>query len=72
MRENCVFMLVLYTEFACLLTTYILILTTLAVKQCMGIGVGLICVEGFNLLMLVLTLADDLCCAWFIYPILCW
>jgi hypothetical protein len=23
-------------------------------------------------LMFDLTLADDLCCAWFIYPFLCW
>jgi hypothetical protein len=23
-------------------------------------------------LMFVLTLADGLCCVWFIYPILCW
>jgi hypothetical protein len=26
----------------------------------------------FNVLMSVLTLADGLCCAWFMYPILCW
>jgi hypothetical protein len=31
---------------------------------------GLKCVEFY--LMFVLTLADGLCCAWIIYPALCW
>jgi hypothetical protein len=30
---------------------------------------GLVCVE---FLMFVLTPADDLCCVWFICPVLCW
>jgi hypothetical protein len=30
-----------------------------------------VCGVFFNVLMFVLTLAYGLCCAWFIYPILC-
>jgi hypothetical protein len=33
---------------------------------------SLMCVVFFMFLMFVLTLADDSCCVWFIYPILCW
>jgi hypothetical protein len=50
-----------------------LILTTLAVKECMVIGARLhVCRVYFDILMFVLTLADGLCCAWCIYPVLCW
>jgi hypothetical protein len=49
--------------------TDISLMLTTAVKQCMDMGArphvcGVI-------LILVLTLADGLCCAWIIYPILC-
>jgi hypothetical protein len=32
----------------------------------------LIYVEFLMFLMLVLTLADGLCCAWFVWPVVCW
>jgi hypothetical protein len=69
------FMLVLYRE--CLFSDDVysgrtLILTTSAMKQCMDIGARPD-VSGIFLLLLtfILTLADGLCHAWFIYPILC-
>jgi hypothetical protein len=50
-----------------------MILTKIAVKQCIDIGTKpRLCVEFIMFLMPVLTLADGLCCAWFIYLILCW
>jgi hypothetical protein len=50
-----------------------LILTTIAVKQCMDIGARPhVCRVLFMFLIFVLTLADGLRCTWFIYPILCW
>jgi hypothetical protein len=49
-----------------------LILTKIAVKQCMDIGARSHVYGVFlMILMFILTLEDDLCCAWFIYPILC-
>jgi hypothetical protein len=40
---------------------------------CNGILVlGLTCVEFFMSIIFILTLADGLCSAWFLYPILCW
>jgi hypothetical protein len=48
-------------------TNSTLILTTIAVKWCMDLDARPhVCAV---LLMSVLTLADDLCCTWFIYPI---
>jgi hypothetical protein len=50
-----------------------LILTTTAKKVCRDIGARPnACGVFYMFLMFVLTLADGLCCAWFIYPILCW
>jgi hypothetical protein len=48
-----------------------LILTTIAVKWCMDIGARPhVC--GVHLMFLIfdVTLVDDLCCVWFIYPVL--
>jgi hypothetical protein len=50
-----------------------LILTTIAVKQCRDIGArSHVCGVLLVFLIFVLILADGLCCAWFIYPILFW
>jgi hypothetical protein len=50
-----------------------LILTTISMKYCMDIGARPhVCGFFFKFLMFNLTLTDGLCCAWFIYPILCW
>jgi hypothetical protein len=77
MYENFVFMLVPYREFVSLVMTSglhsTLILTTVAVKNLVDIGARPhVCAVFVVFLMFVLILPDGLCCAWFIYPILCW
>jgi hypothetical protein len=49
-----------------------LILTTIAMRQYMAKNARPQVCGVFLMFMFVLTLAGDLCCASFIYPILCW
>jgi hypothetical protein len=66
--QSCIFLLVPHREFVSLVMTSIL-------------GVLWFCRHWdakphvcwlFKVLMSTLTLADCLCCGWFIYPVLCW
>jgi hypothetical protein len=50
-----------------------LILTTIAVKRCTDICARPhVCGVFLMFLTFILTLTDNLCCAWYIYRILCW
>jgi hypothetical protein len=63
-------MLVLYREFVSLTSIQIVLILTIAVKQCMDIGARPDVCFFIMFLIFGLTLKGDSCCAWFTYPVL--